>query len=154
MQIGVAKECVEGERHVALVPAVVRKLWGGDRGIEVVVERGAGAGALIPDAQYEEAGARSVDDPVALFGSDVRVKVAAPTADEIARLRSDGVLIGFLAPVVRGQGDSGIAGSGGDESCDGGDSADQSGAVDGCVVVAGEHLRLPLRADRRPLGGI
>ena len=58
MLIGVPKEPVEGERRVALVPEVVRKLSGGENGLEVVVERGAGAGALIPDAQYEEAGAR------------------------------------------------------------------------------------------------
>ena len=44
--IGVPKESAPGERRVALVPDVVRRL--GD-GVEVVVEPGAGAGALIPD---------------------------------------------------------------------------------------------------------
>ena len=71
MQIGVPKETAEGERRVALVPEVVRKLSGGSDesgGLEVVVERGAGAGALIPDAQYEEAGARMVEDPAARVG--------------------------------------------------------------------------------------
>ena len=58
MRIGVPKETAEGERRVALVPEVVRKLTGGDGGLEVIVERGAGAGALIPDALYEEAGAQ------------------------------------------------------------------------------------------------
>ncbi len=60
MQIGVPKETVDGERRVALVPEVVRKLVGKDH--EVLVERGAGAGALIPDEQFEEAGAKLVDD--------------------------------------------------------------------------------------------
>ena len=46
--------------------------------IEVVVERGAGAGALIPDGQYEEAGARMVDDSAGVWESDVVVKVAPP----------------------------------------------------------------------------
>ena len=60
MRIGVPKETVEGERRVALVPEVVRKLVGA--GHEVVVERGAGAGAMIPDAAFEEAGAALTDD--------------------------------------------------------------------------------------------
>jgi H+-translocating NAD(P) transhydrogenase subunit alpha len=112
MLIGVPKEVVEGERRVALVPEVVGKLSGGDGGIGVVVERGAGAGALIPDGEFVEAGARLVDDPVAVYESDVVVKVATPTADEIARLRSDGVLIGFLAPLSGGEAVRGIAASG------------------------------------------
>ena len=50
MRIGVPKETAEGERRVALVPEVVRKLAGG--GHEVVVEAGAGEQALLPDALY------------------------------------------------------------------------------------------------------
>ncbi len=72
LRIGVPKELAEGERRVALVPEVVGKLVGGEGGVEVVVERGAGAGALIPDAQYEGAGARMVADPAAVFEADVR----------------------------------------------------------------------------------
>ena len=95
MQIGVPRETAEGERRVALVPEVVGKLKG--QGLDVVVERGAGAGALIPDEQYEQAGARMVDDAGAVYESDVVVKVAPPSAEEVERLHSDGVLIGFLA---------------------------------------------------------
>jgi len=112
MKIGVPKETVDGERRVALVPEVVGKLSGGENGVEVVVERGAGAGALIPDAQYEEAGARLVDDPAGVYEADVVVKVAPPTADEIGRLRSDGVLIGFLQPLSGGEAIEAIAASG------------------------------------------
>ena len=76
MEIGVPKETADGERRVALVPEVVRKLVSGGGGLEVVVERGAGAGALIPDAQFEEAGARLVGDAGLVFEADVVVKVA------------------------------------------------------------------------------
>jgi H+-translocating NAD(P) transhydrogenase subunit alpha len=110
MQIGVPKEVAEGERRVALVPVVVRKLTG--TGLEVVVQRGAGAGALIPDSQFEEAGARLIDDVDAVYGSDVVVKVSAPTAEESALLRSDGVLIGFLQPLTNGDGIRAIAETG------------------------------------------
>jgi NAD(P) transhydrogenase subunit alpha len=107
MQIGVPKETAEGERRVALVPEVVRKLAGQE--LEVLVERGAGAEALIPDAQYEEAGARLVDDA---WGADVVVKVAAPSAEEIGRIGSDSVLIGFLGPLTNGEGIRAIAQTG------------------------------------------
>ena len=112
MQIGVPKETAEGERRVALVPEVVGKLSSGENGAEVVVERGAGAGALIPDGQYEEAGARMVEDPAGVYESDVVVKVATPNADEIGRLRSDSVLIGFLAPLTGGEAIRAIAQTG------------------------------------------
>jgi NAD(P) transhydrogenase subunit alpha len=71
--------------------------------LDVVVERGAGAGALIPDEQYEQAEARMVDDAGAVFESDVVVKVAPPSAEEIERLHTDGVLIGFLQPLTAGE---------------------------------------------------
>ena len=112
MRIGVPKETAEGERRVALVPEIVRKLTGGEHGLEVVVERGAGAGALIPDAQYEEAGAQMVDEPGAVFEADVVVKVSSPNQDEIAKLRSDGVLIGFLQPLTAGDAIRSIAQTG------------------------------------------
>jgi H+-translocating NAD(P) transhydrogenase subunit alpha len=112
MQIGVPKETAEGERRVALVPEVVGKLVGGENGVEVVVERGAGAGALIPDSQYEQAGARMVEDPAAVYDADVVVKVAAPNSDEISRLRSEMVLIGFLQPLTAGESIRAIAQTG------------------------------------------
>ncbi len=110
MQIGVPKELVEGERRVALVPEVVGKLSG--QGLEVLVERGAGAGALIPDSQFEEAGAKLVQDAADVYGSEIVVKVSAPSSEETARLRSDSVLIGFLAPLTNGPGITAIARTG------------------------------------------
>ncbi len=112
LKIGVPKESAEGERRVALVPEAVRKLAGGEGGVEVVVERGAGAGALIPDAQFEEAGARMVEDPVSVWAADVVVKVAPPSPAEIGRLRPDSVLIGFLQPLTAGEAIRAIARTG------------------------------------------
>jgi NAD(P) transhydrogenase subunit alpha len=105
MRVGVPKETAEGERRVALVPEVVGKLTrdpaeDGAEPIEVVVERGAGSGALLPDAQYEEAGARMTEDPGEVWSSDVVVKVAPPSPEEIQQLPSDTTLIGFLQPLT------------------------------------------------------
>jgi NAD(P) transhydrogenase subunit alpha len=108
MKIAVPQEVADGERRVALVPEVVQKLTrppGDDAPAapEILVQRGSGAGALIPDQQYEEAGARLVDDQSEIWQADVVVKVAAPTEDEVARLKSGTVLIGFLNPLGGGE---------------------------------------------------
>jgi H+-translocating NAD(P) transhydrogenase subunit alpha len=109
MRIGVPKETVEGERRVALVPEVARKLTGS--GLDVVVERGAGAQAMIPDGQFEEAGA-TLTDAATVWQSDVVVKVAPPNAEEMVRLGADSVLIGFLAPLTNAEGVRALAASG------------------------------------------
>jgi len=93
MTVGVPKETAQGERRVALVPEVVKKLVG--KGLEVRVEPGAGEGALIPDSHFEEAGATLTPD---VWSADVVVKVNPPTPEEIGKVRRDGVLVGFLAP--------------------------------------------------------
>jgi NAD(P) transhydrogenase subunit alpha len=110
MRIGVPKETAEGERRVALVPEVVGKLSGQNN--EVLVQRGAGAGALIPDQAFEDAGAQLVDHAAAPLGADVVVKVAAPSSEEIGQLGADSVLIGFLGPLTTAEGVRAIAGAG------------------------------------------
>ena len=94
MRVGVPKETAEGERRVALVPEVVKKLQ--TKEIETVVETGAGVSAAVTDAAFTDAGA-SLGDP---WGADLVAKVAPPSTDEIGRLPSGGVLIGFLAPLT------------------------------------------------------
>ena len=107
MRIGVPKETAEGERRVALVPDLVRKLTGQDH--EVVLEPGAGTQAGIPDELFEQAGATLKDGA---WETDVVVKVSPPTADEVKALGSDSVLVGFLAPLTNGAGNKAIAATG------------------------------------------
>lgn len=102
MRIGVPKETVEGERRVALVPEVARKL--ASAGHEVLVQTGAGAEAMIPDSHFADAGASVTDDLAAIWGSDVVAKVAPPSAEELVRLGKESVLIGFLQPLTNGGG--------------------------------------------------
>lgn len=90
--IGVVRESGEDERRVALVPKAIAGLIG--KGVNVVIESGAGERALLPDELYTEAGAKVGD----AWSADVVVKVAPPSADEVARLREGQTLIGFLAP--------------------------------------------------------
>jgi NAD(P) transhydrogenase subunit alpha len=112
MRIGVPKETAEGERRVAMVPDVVTRLLSSTEGLEILVQRGAGAGALIPDSAYEEAGATMVDNGAQALAADVVVKVAAPNAEETGQLSSDSVLIAFLGPLTNGEGVKAIAATG------------------------------------------
>lgn len=95
MKVGVPRETLENERRVALVPEVVKRLSAKDIG--VIVESGAGAGALLPDELFTEAGAE-IGDP---WKADVVAKVGAPTPEEIAKLGEGSILIGFLAPLTQ-----------------------------------------------------
>ncbi len=97
MRVGVPKETAEGERRVALVPEVIGKLKA--KGVEVLVENGAGAGALLPDDAFAQAGARMTADAAEVWRSDVVVKIAPPSEAEIGRLAAGSVLVGFLAPL-------------------------------------------------------
>src|SRR6266576_428066 len=100
MRIGVPRETAAGERRVALVPEVVGKLV--PTGFEVLIERGAGEAASFPDAAYEEAGARVVDD---VYGeAEAVAKVQGPSEEEVARLRGGQVLVGFLQPLTDPEG--------------------------------------------------
>ncbi|HVK24825.1 MAG TPA: Re/Si-specific NAD(P)(+) transhydrogenase subunit alpha [Actinokineospora sp.] len=104
--VGVPRESAAGERRVALVPKVVERLRAS--GLDVVVEPGAGSAALIPDDAYVRAGA-TLGDP---WSASVVVKVAPPSRDEIARLKSGAVLIGFLAPLTDPDGVAALADAG------------------------------------------
>jgi NAD(P) transhydrogenase subunit alpha len=94
VRLGVPQESASGERRVALVPEVVKRLTG--KGHEVRIAPGAGTAAMIPDQAYVDAGAELSDD---VWGSDVVLKVSPPNAEEIAKLGPGSVLIGFLNPL-------------------------------------------------------
>ncbi|MEG3437724.1 Re/Si-specific NAD(P)(+) transhydrogenase subunit alpha [Pannus brasiliensis CCIBt3594] len=98
MRVGIAKESELGEARVALVPDTVARLV--KAGFEILVETGAGSGANFPDAAYRAVGATVIDDPYHLYQSiDILLKVAPPNEEEIDRLKSGTILIGFLDPL-------------------------------------------------------
>ncbi|MCV7316483.1 Re/Si-specific NAD(P)(+) transhydrogenase subunit alpha [Mycolicibacillus parakoreensis] len=92
LTVGVVAESGADERRVALVPKAVAPLV--KSGVGVVVESGAGERALLPDDLYTEAGAALGD----AWAADIVVKVAPPSAEEVAKLHSGQTLVGFLAP--------------------------------------------------------
>jgi alanine dehydrogenase len=95
MIIGVPREIKDQEYRVALLPSAAYQLI--KRGHEVVVERGAGAGAGYPDSDYEQAGAKMVKDHAAVFTeSDLVVKVKEPLPSEYPLLREGQILFTYL----------------------------------------------------------
>jgi NAD(P) transhydrogenase subunit alpha len=96
--VGVARETAPGERRVALVPDALAQLT--KAGLEVVVEQGAGLGALIPDSAYEAAGAKVVSRDDLYKSADVVLRVQKPSDDEAKRLRKGQAVIGLLQPLL------------------------------------------------------
>jgi len=98
MRIGVPAETRPDERRVALVPEGVGKLKAA--GCDVLVQRGAGTSAYLPDAVYEAAGATIVGTAAEALGADLVLKVQRPTIEEIGLLREGAALVSFLAPAA------------------------------------------------------
>jgi NAD(P) transhydrogenase subunit alpha len=97
MKLGVPNQSPQGEKRVALVPEIAKKLVA--RGVEPVVESGAGERSHVPDSAYEDAGAR-IGSAADAWGAEVVAVVRAPSSEEIGRLERGSVLIGFLGPLT------------------------------------------------------
>jgi H+-translocating NAD(P) transhydrogenase subunit alpha len=104
MIVGVPRESFPGELRVALTPAVVPTLAKAE--IEVVLEAGAGAGAGYPDADYVTKGAKLLPQRADVFRTaDIIVQVLGYGSNDksgkgdLALLRRDQVLVGFLRPL-------------------------------------------------------
>jgi NAD(P) transhydrogenase subunit alpha len=102
--IGVPKESYPGERRVALVPLVVPNLL--KAGLEVAVEKNAGAEAGYPDALYVDKGAKILPDRAAVFANaDIIVQVLCYGSNDVTGkadlplMRRGQILIGFLRPL-------------------------------------------------------
>ena len=98
MKVGVARETAPGERRVALVPEALGKLKAA--GLEILVESGAGSGALIPDQAYADAGAAIVSTVDLYAQSDVILRVQKPSENEVKVMRRGQAVVGFLSPLI------------------------------------------------------
>lgn len=99
MKIGIPKETREHETRVALSPDVVKSLV--TSGFEIIVEKGAGNSSFFLDDMYKNAGASIEADAKNVYaGSDVILKINAPTPAEIAGMKKDAVLISFMWAAV------------------------------------------------------
>src|SRR5690606_18857448 len=95
MRISVPTEIKNNEFRVALTPAGVHDLVA--QGHEVFVQRGAGEGSSMPDAEYADAGATLLDDAAEVWArAELLLKVKEPIASEYAHFRDDLTLFTYL----------------------------------------------------------
>jgi H+-translocating NAD(P) transhydrogenase subunit alpha len=105
MRLAIPKEILPEEKRVAATPETVRKYLA--LGFEVFVEAAAGEGIGRSDGEYEQAGARIVEDVEKLFSrADVVLKVKQPIFNEsrgkheVDMMREGSLLITFLHPAA------------------------------------------------------
>jgi NAD(P) transhydrogenase subunit alpha len=96
MKIAVLKETAAGETRCAAIPETVKKFIA--LGAEVAVERGAGASASVPDAEFAAAGAKVGSRADVLKGAGIILTIdgADPKGAEKGAL-----LVGALDPLGR-----------------------------------------------------
>ncbi|MFI2290754.1 alanine dehydrogenase [Streptomyces niveus] len=95
MLVGIPREVKNNEFRVAITPAGVHELV--RDGHQVVIERDAGAGSSITDAEFIAAGAEILPTADAVWATaDLVLKVKEPIAEEYHRLRKDQTLFTYL----------------------------------------------------------
>jgi H+-translocating NAD(P) transhydrogenase subunit alpha len=97
MRIAVLDESGQGEPRVAASPETVKKYIG--LGATVSVQKGAGLGSAVTDAEYEAAGAsiaKTAKD--ALKDADILLKVKRPVDAEIKALKKGAMTISIMDP--------------------------------------------------------
>src|SRR5579862_2287820 len=91
--IGALRESAPGETRVSVVPEIAEK-WAA-AGARVMIERGAGVRAAFPDPLYRNV--TWADNAAAvLSSSDVLLVVQPLTPEQIGRVKSGAVVIGFM----------------------------------------------------------
>jgi alanine dehydrogenase len=95
MIVGVPKEIKVHESRVALTPEGAAELV--RAGHKVVIEKGAGVGSALTDADYIAAGAVIEEDVEKIWASaEMILKVKEPIEIEYSRLRKDQILFTYL----------------------------------------------------------
>jgi len=95
MLIGVPAESFAGETRVAVTPETAKKLKA--QGHTLRIQSGAGVAASVTDAAYEAAGAEITDEAGA-WSCDLLLKVRAPSAAEMGKVKPGAALVGMLNP--------------------------------------------------------
>lgn len=101
LYIGIPKEIAFQENRVPLVPDAVALLV--NNGHRVVIQTGAGKAANFDDTDYSEAGAEIVISPEDVFKSDIVIKIAPPTLEEIELMSPKQTLFSALQLSVQPQ---------------------------------------------------
>jgi NAD(P) transhydrogenase subunit alpha len=106
--IGIPSEIKTGEKRVALAPANVQSLC--KKGVDILVQSGAGVSAGYPDAEYINAGATLVDSREKIFSdAEIVLQVQSFGANnensdsDLKLLRQGQLVIGMMDPLAAPQ---------------------------------------------------
>lgn len=94
LTIGIPSDPKNDEKRAALTPEAVNLLVESDN--DVIIQKGAGAGANYSDKDYSENGASVTDSPAKVYSSDVVIKVAPFTSKETEHLKGNQVIMSYL----------------------------------------------------------
>jgi NAD(P) transhydrogenase subunit alpha len=97
VKIAVLKETAPGETRCAAIPETVKKFIA--LGAEVAVEKGAGQGAGITDADFKDAGASVSASKDALKGAGIILCINAPDPASLQGAEKGALLVGALDPL-------------------------------------------------------
>jgi NAD(P) transhydrogenase subunit alpha len=96
IKIAVLKEAAAGECRVAATPETVKKFIG--LGASLFVEKGAGAGASISDADYEAAGATLGTGAATVKDADIVLGVQGPDPKSLKGVKAGAWIVAGLDP--------------------------------------------------------
>lgn len=94
ISIGIPNDKKNDEKRVGLTPEAVNILV--ENGNEVILQKGAGAGANYSDKDYSDNGAVITESPARVFSADAVIKVAPFTTQEADYLKGNQIVMSFL----------------------------------------------------------
>jgi NAD(P) transhydrogenase subunit alpha len=98
MKIGILKDSKPGERRVALVPESIVRIK--KKGVDVVIEQGAGVAASFPDSAYNDVGATIESSGAAVMAAcDVAVRINTPTNEELDAIPEGKGIVSLMFPL-------------------------------------------------------
>ncbi|QJC33903.1 Re/Si-specific NAD(P)(+) transhydrogenase subunit alpha [Enterobacteriaceae endosymbiont of Donacia provostii] len=95
MIIGIPKEKYFEEKRVAMIPSNIKKLI--KLGFRIYLEKGAGINSFFSDQEYENNGARIVENKE-IWDANIIIKIHPLDKEEIKLIKNDSILISFVWP--------------------------------------------------------
>jgi NAD/NADP transhydrogenase alpha subunit len=96
MIISALKERKDGEKRVAIVPDIAKKLV--NEGHQVFIESGAGDQSFFSDETYKESGAEIMNLDDIVTKTDILLVVGLPSDDILSNLKDSSNIVGLLNP--------------------------------------------------------
>ena len=99
MIIGIPRERTSGEQRVPIIPETVKKLC--SLGAKLQIEKGCGESISFTDEEYQNAGAKILNNRNELLSSsDIIMRLHKPPIEEITKLKKGCIHISYLSPFI------------------------------------------------------